>query len=138
MKAITIFFEFTNEELIDLVSKKDEWSKLDYLLAQKILKERGQEITHNKIKELTNERIVDLSTHEKSQTTFIIWGYIFALLGGIIGILIAWHLKSSKKILPSGDQVYVYSEYDRKQANIIQIISCISIILAIIVRFFYE
>jgi hypothetical protein len=38
-------YNFTDEELKDLVSKPDEWSPLDHQLAIKILKERGIEIS---------------------------------------------------------------------------------------------
>ncbi len=34
-------FEFTDEELYEIIARPDEWGKYDYLLAQKILKERG-------------------------------------------------------------------------------------------------
>ena len=35
-------FDYSDEELIEIVTKKDEWNKFDYLLAQKILKEKGK------------------------------------------------------------------------------------------------
>lgn len=130
-------FEFTNEELIDLVSKKDEWSKLDYLLAQKILKERGQEITPNKMKRLDEERIVDLSKHEKSQKTFIFLGYFFAIMGGLLGVFMGWHLTSSKKVLPNGEKTYVYSDHDRKQGNRILIIGSIITVVCLMIKFYY-
>ncbi|MFD0766368.1 hypothetical protein ACFQZI_16015 [Mucilaginibacter lutimaris] len=40
-------YDFTNEELLDLISKPDEWSQYDNLLAVKILKERGVNVTEN-------------------------------------------------------------------------------------------
>jgi hypothetical protein len=43
-------YAFTNEELTDLVAKRDEWSEFDNLLAVKILKERGVNITDQTIK----------------------------------------------------------------------------------------
>ncbi|MFP9100732.1 hypothetical protein ACLI09_16910 [Flavobacterium sp. RHBU_24] len=36
--------DFTDEELHDLVQKKDEWNEFDYLLAKKLLKERGKHV----------------------------------------------------------------------------------------------
>ena len=43
-------FEFTNEELFDILLKYDEWNEFDYALAQKILKDRGKKA--RKIKSL--------------------------------------------------------------------------------------
>ena len=37
-------FNFSNEELYDILLKPDEWSEFDYLLSKKILKERGKNI----------------------------------------------------------------------------------------------
>lgn len=34
-------FSFTEIELEDLIQKKNEWSKFDFLLAKKILNDRG-------------------------------------------------------------------------------------------------
>lgn len=36
-------FNFTNKELFEVINNQSEWSKLDFLLAQKILKDRGVE-----------------------------------------------------------------------------------------------
>ncbi len=44
---------YSNEELIDVIEKSDEWNKLDVELAHKLLKERGNEITTEQINELT-------------------------------------------------------------------------------------
>ena len=38
---------FSDDELIDVVSKSDEWNKFDVSLAKKLLKERGNEITND-------------------------------------------------------------------------------------------
>jgi hypothetical protein len=72
--------EFSNEELIDVLAKPDEWSQFDYLLAQKILKEKGQEISAAQIESLQDSRIKELSKPAENQTGLIIFAYIAALL----------------------------------------------------------
>ena len=37
-------FDFTDQELYDILAKPDEWSAFDYQLAQKILQERGKQL----------------------------------------------------------------------------------------------
>lgn len=127
-------YGFTNEELTDLVSKPDEWSEFDNLLAVKILKQRGVNITDQTIKQLNNQRIEQLKQPEPSQSTWIIIGYLFALLGGVLGIFIGWHLSTSKKTLPNGEQVLSYTEADRANGKRIFYISIVVLIYILVIR----
>jgi hypothetical protein len=116
---------FSDEELIDVISKSDEWNKFDVSLAKKLLRDRGQEITPLKIEKIKKQRIAELAKPEKSQSGYIILGYITALLGGLLGVFVGWHLLTYKKVLPDGNRVYVYSENDRKQGNRILILGSV-------------
>ncbi len=110
-------FDFSNEELIEIVTKPDEWGQFDYLLAQRLLKERGNEIKPELADTLRKQRLQELAKPEESQKSWIFAGYAFALLGGLIGIFIGWHLMTHKKTLPNGDRVYGHSASDRKHGN---------------------
>ena len=110
-------FQFTDEELMEVIFKSDEWSPLDLVLAQKILKERGKEIDIIQTSKLKQERLVELSKPDKSETLWIVLGYIFSLFGGILAIIIEWLLLSQKKTLPNGVRVYANSPSDRKHGN---------------------
>ncbi|RFZ92500.1 hypothetical protein D0C36_13820 [Mucilaginibacter conchicola] len=127
-------FKFSNEELTDLIAKRDEWSSYDYLLAKKILKDRGVELDEERLSQMEEQRINELKTTEKPQTFWIVIGYFFALLGGIIGIFIGWHLSTYKRTLPNGERVFVYREADRKQGLIIFYLGITLIILSLILR----
>lgn len=129
-------FGFTDAELHDIVAHPDEWNPFDFLLAQKLLKERGQEIKPEEIKILQQQRIAELSKPEPSQTLGIIAGYFFALLGGLVGIIIGWFLSSHKKTLPNGDRVYNYSESDRRHGKRILYLGLFFFILWIAVKIF--
>lgn len=116
-------FEFTDDELIEVINKKDEWSKIDYLLAQKLLKERGKTVSQESIDASQKQRIIELSNPEPASIYVLIMGYIFAFIGILLGILIGWHLRSYKKLLPNGERVYAYSDKSRKHGTIIIIIA---------------
>ncbi len=118
-------FSFTDAELLDLISKADEWSPFDFMLAQKILAQRGNILSKAEVNYLKEERLNELKKPEASQTLWVIIGYICALLGGVLGIFIGWHLFNHKKTLPNGDRVYDYSETDRKHGRVIFYISSI-------------
>ncbi|RYU87929.1 hypothetical protein EWM62_15670 [Mucilaginibacter terrigena] len=128
-------YDFTNQELTDLVSKPDEWSQFDNLLAVKILNERGVKITEQNIIQLHSKRLEELKAPEKPQLTWIIFGYFFAIFGGLLGAFVGWHLSTHKKILPNGEQVFSYTETDRAHGTRIFYLSILVLIIAIVLRF---
>ena len=107
-------FDFTDKELHDVLAKPDEWSAFDYQLALKILKDSGKHIDTDFLNSLRKTRIEDLSKPEGNQKINIVFGYLLALFGGLIAIGIGLNIVASKKILPNGEQIYSYSENDRK------------------------
>jgi len=122
-------FTFTDQELIDVITKIDEWNQLDYMLAQKILKDRGIDINNNTLESLKKERMQELARPDENQKGWIIAGYLFALFGGLPGIFAGWHLSTHKKTLPNGDRVYAYCLSDRIHGKRILILGVISLIL---------
>ena len=122
-------FDFTDEELMDLIVRQDEWSPFDFQLAQKILKDRGREISPQKMEELKEQRMEELSEPEKHHPFWIVFGYFFAFLGGIIGVIMGAYIISRKKVLPNGDKIYAYSESDRKHGTRILLIAIVMIII---------
>jgi len=129
-------FQFSNEELFEILEKSDEWSKFDYVLAQKLLKERGQDINENMLESLKRQRIRELAKPEENQKGWINAGYIFAVLGGLLGIFIGWHLNTHKKTLPNGNRVYAYSTNDRKHGKRILNIGIIFFFIWTLVKVF--
>jgi hypothetical protein len=124
-------YEFSDDELREIINKPDEWNELDYLLAQKLLKERGKEVRPDEIEMVKKQRMEDLSKPEKSSPGWIVAGYIFAFLGGLIGLVIGWVLYTHKKILPNGERIYAYSENDRKNGRNILIIGIICFLISV-------
>lgn len=110
-------FSFSDVELRDVVAHRDEWNAFDFLLAQKLLKDRGHEIDQDELDQLKRERLAELSKPEPRQTGAIIAGYVMAFLGGLLGIVIGWYLSTYKRTLPNGDRVYHYGEDDRKHGK---------------------
>jgi hypothetical protein len=128
-------YGFTDEELFEIISKPDEWSKFDFQLSKKILSERGKEINQDTIDLLKKQRLNDLAKPEEEQRNWIYAGYLFALLGGLIGVFIGWHLSTYKKTLPNGQQVYGYKQGDRKHGRRIWILGTIMFVISLTIRF---
>jgi hypothetical protein len=127
-------FEFTDEELYGILLKSDEWSVFDYTLAQKILKQRGKSVDKELLNSLKNQRLEDLSKPEENQEVWIFAGYIFSLLGGLLGLIIGYILWTSKKTLPNGQKVYSYSVYDRRHGKCIFYIALAVIPIAFLLK----
>ena len=116
---------FTNEELYGVLLKPDEWSIFDYKLAQKILTNRGKILDLEMLSSLKKDRLKILVKPEENQRPWIIAGYLFAFLGGGLGIIIGYSLWKSKKTLPNGERIYSYNIEDRKSGKKILIFSII-------------
>lgn len=127
-------FGFTDEELLEVVMKRDEWSSFDVALAGRILRERGRDVTPDTVRLLRQYRAVELTQPEASQKVSIIAGYAMALLGGIIGIIIGLNLLYAKKKLLDGTQGPAYSEADRAHGFRIILLGFVVALAAFIVR----
>lgn len=129
-------YEFTNDELVEILRKKDEWSEFDFELAQKILKERGIKIGAEKIEEFSSIRKEELKAGmENENQSWIITGYIFSVITGIIGVIIGTYFYTQKKTEKDGKRVYVHSETNRRHGRRMIIIGLIMFIVAVILRF---
>ena len=127
-------FQFSDKELYDILLKPDEWGNIDYILAKQLLEKRGKSIDNEMLEALKEQRIIDLAKPEENQVTWIIAGYFFAIIGGLLGIIIGYSLMNSKKTLPNGVQVYSYNNKDRKHGKNIFYIGIIVIILFTFVK----
>ena len=127
-------FNFSNEELYEILLKSDEWSAFDYTLAQKVLVERGKPIDKDLLASLKNERLKDLSKPEGNQRPWIIAGYFFAFLGGFLGLIIGYFLWTARKTLPNGQKVFSYSSRDRMHGKFIFFIGLVVTPLVFLIR----
>lgn len=123
---------FSEEELMDIIFKPDEWGHFDYQLALKLLKDRGHEIEEDHLARIKEERVKDLAQPEKADGWLLFFGYCFIPFGVIVGFLIGRHLFYSKRILPDGRFVFSYTEVDRNHGNRIMIISGIIFLLSVL------
>ncbi len=127
-------FGFSDDELYEILLKSDEWSELDYMLARKILTQRGKAIDTELLKALKRQRLELLAKPDENQKPWIIAGYIFAFFGGLLGLFIGYSLWTSKKTLPNGQKVYSYTEHDRAQGKTIFYLGLLVLVFYIIVR----
>ncbi len=116
---------FTDDELLEILAKPDEWNAPDYQRARNILKSRGKSFDLNELEFLKRKRIEELARPEEVLPVWIHIGYFFVMLGGVLGLFIGLHLYASKKTLPDGRQIYTYKTNDRKHGMRIIILGAI-------------
>ena len=73
-------FEFSNDELHEIITKPFEWGRFDYQLAKKILEDQGEEISDLKVQKIKQDTITELSKVEQVSKQKIIIGYILNVL----------------------------------------------------------
>ncbi|HEY5327312.1 MAG TPA: hypothetical protein VIJ27_09960 [Mucilaginibacter sp.] len=128
-------YSFTDDELMEVITKADEWSPFDVVLARKLLAEKGKVFTDDAITAINEKRIEELKVPDPPQTYWIVVGYVCAFAGGLLGIFIGWYLMTYKKTLPNGERVYEYLESDRKQGRIIFYIGIVVLTVAVGYKF---
>jgi hypothetical protein len=121
--------EFTNDELLEILAKPDEWGSFDYQLAQDLLKKRGVEVSQQRMDALKVDRYKQLAQPEGEPVSNILWYYIVAIMFFPIGIVIGWVWGYSKKMLPDGHKVYAYNKNVRAHGKNIFLIAMILFIV---------
>ncbi len=115
-------FDFTTDELLEIVRKPDEWSAFDVILTRQILHQRGVPVSDEQMQGLVQERFQALATHEKPASFWLVAGFMLAILGGLGGILIGLNYFNDKKRLPNGQPVYTYDDATRRKGRLMLLI----------------
>ena len=145
----SFLFDCSDEELMEIVSRPEEWSYLDVEQAHKILIERGLiEEPHPKLEKKKPEKVkVDKPKPIKIEKPKVekvpkvkkprpkieipkslLFSYIISILICPIGLFIGWQMAYSKKTLPAGSEEFANDEITRKHGERIILISLIILI----------
>ena len=123
----TLLNEFSDEELLDVIKKPDEWAVEDIVMAQTLLDKRGKHLSDEVVDAYRQKRLEEVRQPKFGGYGTIIIGYIFAFLGGIIGIFLAASLLGKKQLF-NGEKVVMYDHKTRVNAIIYLIISIVVVI----------
>jgi len=121
--ATYYLFDFTNEELMEIVEKPYEWGEFDLHLARKILKDKGVVINESSIETKKAAAIADLSKIIPVSIWRIICGYLFAFIFPPYSMISGYLIIHNRNILPDGKKVYLHSEADRNHGKLIVTLS---------------
>ncbi|HVS97200.1 MAG TPA: hypothetical protein VHE54_11985 [Puia sp.] len=117
---------FSDDELLDIIRHPDEWGALDHALARQLLAKHGKPVTPEQEAAVREDRLAELSNTATEQTRWIFFAYLLAIVFGLGGFFLGYAMVCSKKNLPNGDQVFVYSPKDRRHGRRVMVISAIT------------
>ncbi len=131
-------FRYSNEELIDILRKRDEWSELDVLLSEKILKDRCVAISEEQLQHEREGILEEAREPEEIKQVWILVAYIFVFLSGFYGSFVGFSIWKATKKLPNGEKRPAYSDKARKHGFNIFVIGVVLFILTAIIRFLQD
>jgi len=122
------FWDFNIEELKDVVKNYDEWHPLDVSFAKYLLKKENIIVEDSEIIKKQVEKKEKTDNEEKSDILTLAMGYLFCMMGGLIGIGIAVFLLTGKKTTSNGSKKHIYSKQDRMHGVYMLILGGISLL----------
>jgi len=122
----------SDEELIEVITHASEWSAFDVAHARRLLTERGVDIT--KLEADRAKRVAKLKKGIPAPKALILIGWIFSLLGGLLGLAVAWFLTQTKDKTLDG-QYHRYDQATRQTGEIMFKVAAAVFTLALVVRF---
>ena len=118
-------FEFSDDELKDIVKNPYDWGSLDLHLAKKLLKDKGIELSETYVEERKSEKLKELSKSKEASFYKIILGYIFSFILPAVGLIIGLLIVNTKNVLPNGHRLPAYSNSSRTHGQVMIVISVI-------------
>lgn len=112
-------YEFSDDELIDVLVKKDEWSKEDILISRKILSDRSRTISDKEIERLWQERLDEFRKPERAHWGWVIFVIIFS---PFLGVVMGWYWMTIKKTDPTGYKSYAYDTFTQTLGKVVAFI----------------
>ena len=103
---------FSIKELVEVVLNPDDWHPTDVKEAKQLLKAKGigKKELQAYVKKLEEKELAG----ERANMGVLALGFVSALLGGFLGILIGIYLATSKKETSTGQQINRYDATSRK------------------------
>lgn len=147
----------SDEELIAVVSRPDEWGADNYRIALALLEQRGKPVTEAVLQELQHKRIATLAEKKRLSGWLVLIGYLTALLPaarniphiaegsnslsvwffpGALGLLIGMSVIVARTTLPNGQRVLTYDAASIKQGMWIVVVNILSWVVNFLVMMF--
>ncbi len=130
-------FNFTEDELMEVILKPDEWNNYDYQIAKLLLHKKGTSVTEVMEIGIKKKRNEELTETKEINGAWIIFGYLSSFVGGVVGIAIGIYIWLTSKTLHDGTKHYAFSDNNRAHGKAITIIGIIIFLLVFLSRVYF-
>jgi hypothetical protein len=119
---------YSDDELREVFYKYDEWGAEEYVMARKILENRGITLSDSEVASMRAQRLSELRQPKAAESSEIIRGFLiafflFPFFGSLFAIMIGWNIYYGTALDPEGGRYYVYNELSRKAGLYIMLFS---------------
>ncbi|MEL6672179.1 MAG: hypothetical protein AAFR61_08295 [Bacteroidota bacterium] len=128
-------FQFSLEELEDVLVEVGNWNPLDVQMAQELLRRKGIDYTYEEIDQLQQEHLRQLRKAQPADTFTLFIGYLAAIMGGLGALMVGHYLQSTKRVDPMGKRFYLFDQASRKQGRTIYRIGLVMFFVWVIAGF---
>jgi hypothetical protein len=128
---------FSDSELIELISNQEEWSKYDIEYSRKLISKRNIEIDEAEINKSKENRIEELNTGIKAKPIIIFCGYMFSILGGWLGLIVAISLRYTKRVISNNNKVFYYDDKSRAHGDNMLLIFAVWLLITLLLLVYY-
>jgi hypothetical protein len=123
----------TDEELVEILARPSDWGGFHVAHARRLVFQRGIDL--KRVEEKKAENVRRLQRGQRASKKLIVFGWIFSVMGGVIGLGIAWSLISMKEKTPHGE-FFTYDEESRvigrKMLNVAGVMFAFGVIMRLI------
>ena len=136
-------YTFSNEELLDVLKKPDEWNEYDRFWAKKILFKKGIEIKEEELLSMKDLRVQELKKPWKTGRLWILMVIIFIILAcrylhifSAFGLIfLGLYLAYSKRTILTGERIWAFDKTDRMLGKMILVIGIICNLFILLIAF---
>lgn len=118
----------TDEELVEILARPSDWCGFDVAHARRLVLQRGIDL--KLVEDKKAEHVHQLRRGKRASKKLIVFGWVFSVLGGLIGLGIAWSLVSMREKTPDGE-FFTYDEESRAIGE--EMLTVAGVILVVVV-----
>lgn len=126
----------SDDELMDVVYKYDEWGEANHAIARRLLKKHGKSLSDEYILSLRKKRWNELHKTVRANLALIVIGYLSVILPGILAMGIGWYLYYATEVGRDGKQFRKYDSASRINGIIIAFLGFLSLLIYIMLGVF--
>ncbi|WP_127132557.1 hypothetical protein [Pseudoflavitalea rhizosphaerae] len=110
-------FQFSDEELLEVLQMPEDWNHLDQTLAKRLLQQRNVKTDGLAVLSVFNKEEID--GKERISTNTLVITYLLAIIFAIVGMLMGALMITAKRTMKDGSKMPLYDNWTVNQGWIV-------------------